>query len=53
MGASLLRMDEPARCDRVAVMKNGPRIGMEKAEDVAGGDIAPMILPGRNPLRGK
>ena len=36
-------------CDRVAVMKNGKMIGMERVEDVTEDDILSMIILGKNP----
>jgi D-xylose transport system ATP-binding protein len=38
-------------CDRVAVMKNGQLIGMERVEDVTEDDILSMIIMGKNPKR--
>ncbi|WP_375143746.1 ATP-binding cassette domain-containing protein [Acuticoccus sp. MNP-M23] len=40
-----------ALCDRVAVMKNGRLVGMERVEDVTEDDILSMIIMGKNPLR--
>ena len=40
-----------ALCDRVAVMKNGQLVGMERVEDVTEDDILSMIILGKNPLR--
>jgi len=40
-----------ALCDRVPVVKNGRLVGMEEIDDVTGGDILSMIIPGKNPLR--
>ena len=42
-----------ALCDRVAVMKNGRLVGMERVEDVTEDDILSMIILGKNPLREK
>ena len=42
-----------ALCDRVAVMKNGQLVGMERVEDVTEDDILSMIILGKNPLREK
>ena len=36
-------------CDRVAVMKNGKMVGMERVEDVTEDDILSMIILGKNP----
>lgn len=36
-------------CDRVAVMKNGALVGIERVEDVTEDDILSMIIMGQNP----
>jgi len=38
-------------CDRVAVMKNGKLIGIERVEDVTEDDILSMIIMGKNPKK--
>ncbi|WP_458790887.1 ATP-binding cassette domain-containing protein [Yoonia sp. MH D7] len=38
-------------CDRVAVMKNGQLIGVERVEDVTEDDILSMIIMGKNPTK--
>ena len=38
-------------CDRVAVMKNGQLIGIERVEDVTEDDILSMIIMGKNPKK--
>jgi len=40
-----------ALCDRVAVMKNGKLVGIERVADVTEDDILSMIILGKNPLK--